>query len=190
MNPINGKSSSGCKTGTNRPKRTCRPTSPTGDGVEGPCRGVSGRSAGPRGRRPGTRRRAAGAGAIGRTLGIDYHAALTDPAGTAVGINAFLGGGLDETAMAAAVDPALRRQQATQSPSLGQFSGYGDRTSLDRVKCWAGECVGLRASCTAEFIAASAKNGLSSCSEEVDRFPGDSVRQNAGRSWLRTKNRP
>jgi hypothetical protein len=43
-------------------------------------------------------------------LSVNYHEALADPAGTAARVNAFLGGGLDEAAMAAAVDPALRRQ--------------------------------------------------------------------------------
>jgi hypothetical protein len=44
-------------------------------------------------------------------LPVNYHEALADPAGTAAKINAFLGGGLDEAAMAAAVDPKLRRQK-------------------------------------------------------------------------------
>jgi len=44
-------------------------------------------------------------------LGIDYHEALADPAGTARRINAFLGGNLDEAAMQRAVDPSLRRQK-------------------------------------------------------------------------------
>jgi len=43
-------------------------------------------------------------------LSVSYHEALADPPGTAARVNAFLGGGLDEVAMAAAVDPALRRQ--------------------------------------------------------------------------------
>lgn len=44
-------------------------------------------------------------------LGIDYHEALADPAGTARRVNAFLGGNLDEAAMQRAVDPSLRRQK-------------------------------------------------------------------------------
>lgn len=43
-------------------------------------------------------------------LSVGYHEALADPAGTAARVNAFLGGKLDEAAMAAAIDPALRRQ--------------------------------------------------------------------------------
>lgn len=43
-------------------------------------------------------------------LAVDYHSALDDPARTAARVNAFLGGGLDEAAMARAVDPALRHQ--------------------------------------------------------------------------------
>jgi tetratricopeptide (TPR) repeat protein len=43
-------------------------------------------------------------------LGMDYHQALHDPLLAAVKLNAFLGGGLDEQAMAAAIVPALRRQ--------------------------------------------------------------------------------
>jgi hypothetical protein len=44
-------------------------------------------------------------------LSVNYHAALAEPGTTAARVNAFLGGGLDETAMAAAVEPSLRRQQ-------------------------------------------------------------------------------
>ena len=42
---------------------------------------------------------------------IDYHEALTDSAAVAKRLNAFLGGGLDEAAMASAVDPSLRRER-------------------------------------------------------------------------------
>lgn len=45
-----------------------------------------------------------------RVLSIPYHDAIGDPAGVAARLNAFLGGGLDEPAMAAAVAPGLRRQ--------------------------------------------------------------------------------
>jgi predicted AlkP superfamily phosphohydrolase/phosphomutase/tetratricopeptide (TPR) repeat protein len=45
-------------------------------------------------------------------LAIDYLEALADPRKTAADINRFLGGGLDEAAMAATVDPALCRQGA------------------------------------------------------------------------------
>jgi len=44
-------------------------------------------------------------------LGIDYHEALADPAGTARRVNAFLGGTFDEAAMQRAIDPSLRRQK-------------------------------------------------------------------------------
>ena len=43
-------------------------------------------------------------------LSVPYHGALGDPATTAARVNAFLGGQLDSTAMAAAVDPLLRHQ--------------------------------------------------------------------------------
>ncbi len=43
-------------------------------------------------------------------LGMDYHQALRDPQAAAARLNAFLGGGLDEKAMAAAIAPQLRRQ--------------------------------------------------------------------------------
>jgi hypothetical protein len=46
-------------------------------------------------------------------LPVPYHEALADPAATAARVNAFLGGCLDEAAMAAAVDPKLRRQRAS-----------------------------------------------------------------------------
>ena len=48
-------------------------------------------------------------------LGIKYHDALTDPHGVAQRINAFLGGGLNVEAIAAAVDPSLRRQNLRKS---------------------------------------------------------------------------
>ena len=43
-------------------------------------------------------------------LSVPYHRVLEDPRAEAERINRFLGGGLDVAAMAAAVDPALRRQ--------------------------------------------------------------------------------
>ena len=45
-------------------------------------------------------------------LNVDYHRTLADPEATSARVNAFLGGGLDEAAMAAAVDPELRRERA------------------------------------------------------------------------------
>jgi hypothetical protein len=44
-------------------------------------------------------------------LYVDYAAVIGDPATQAARVNAFLGGGLDEHAMTAAVEPALRRQR-------------------------------------------------------------------------------
>ena len=44
-------------------------------------------------------------------LNVDYHRTLADPEATSARVNAFLGGGLDEAAMAAAVDPELRRER-------------------------------------------------------------------------------
>ncbi len=44
-------------------------------------------------------------------LAEEHGAAISDPLGTAEKINAFLGGGLDVTKMAAAVEPALYRTQ-------------------------------------------------------------------------------
>lgn len=44
-----------------------------------------------------------------RTLDVDYAAMTSDPPATARAVNAFLGGHLDEHAMARAIDPALRR---------------------------------------------------------------------------------
>ena len=43
-------------------------------------------------------------------LFVDYEAAVADPAAAAARVNVFLGGMLDERAMAAAVEPLLRRQ--------------------------------------------------------------------------------
>ncbi len=56
------------------------------------------------------RRRLAGRGDV-RVLEVDYAATIADPSAMSARINAFLGGGLDEAAMAAAVDPALYRQR-------------------------------------------------------------------------------
>ncbi len=44
-------------------------------------------------------------------LEIDYAVAVADAAATAARVNAFLGGVLDESSMAAAVDPALYRRR-------------------------------------------------------------------------------
>ena len=43
-------------------------------------------------------------------INVDYHQTLADPEAVAARINAFLGGGLNEAAMAAAVAPELRRE--------------------------------------------------------------------------------
>lgn len=43
-------------------------------------------------------------------LSVPYHRALADPADTAGQVNRFLGGNLDQAAMAAAIEPALRSQ--------------------------------------------------------------------------------
>ncbi|MDX1421453.1 MAG: hypothetical protein R3181_15920 [Rubricoccaceae bacterium] len=45
-------------------------------------------------------------------LALQHADVLADPAGAAARLNAFLGGGLDEDAMAAVVDPSLHRQRA------------------------------------------------------------------------------
>ena len=45
-------------------------------------------------------------------LFVDYATVINEPTLTAAKVNAFLGGTLDEAAMAAAVDPTLRRQDA------------------------------------------------------------------------------
>ena len=47
-----------------------------------------------------------------RLLAIAHREAVSDPAGAAAKINAFLGGGLDVKKMAAAVDPVLHRNRA------------------------------------------------------------------------------
>jgi len=44
-------------------------------------------------------------------LSVPYHQALEEPARTAAQVNAFLGGGLDPEAMAAAIEPTLRNQR-------------------------------------------------------------------------------
>ncbi len=44
-------------------------------------------------------------------LEVEYSATIADPSATSARVNAFLGGGLDEAAMAAAVDPALYRHR-------------------------------------------------------------------------------
>ena len=46
------------------------------------------------------------------TLFLDHRAALSDPRQTAQAVAVFLGGGLDEAAMTAVVDPSLYRQKA------------------------------------------------------------------------------
>ena len=46
-----------------------------------------------------------------QVLNVDYHRVLADPAAAAARVNAFLGGGLDEAAMAAAVAPQLHRER-------------------------------------------------------------------------------
>jgi hypothetical protein len=43
---------------------------------------------------------------------VHYRDAIADPAGTARLVNEFLGGGLDESAMAAAVNESLYRNRA------------------------------------------------------------------------------
>lgn len=50
-----------------------------------------------------------------RTLGVEHRDCLTAPAAVAARLNAFLGGSLDEAAMAAVVDPTLHRQRTTSS---------------------------------------------------------------------------
>jgi hypothetical protein len=47
-----------------------------------------------------------------RVLFIDYNALVRDPRDGAASLNRFFGGGLDEAAMAGAVDPSLYRQRA------------------------------------------------------------------------------
>lgn len=51
-----------------------------------------------------------------QVLSIPYHQAIADPSGTAARLNRFLGGWLDEAAMAAAIAPDLHRQR-TQPPT-------------------------------------------------------------------------
>lgn len=46
-----------------------------------------------------------------RFLPVHYHELVANPAAEAARLNAFLGGSLDESAMAAAVDPTLYRQK-------------------------------------------------------------------------------
>ena len=48
-----------------------------------------------------------------RALEVHYAAAIDDPAATAAQINRFLGGKLDEAAMAASVDPTLYRNRSS-----------------------------------------------------------------------------
>jgi predicted AlkP superfamily phosphohydrolase/phosphomutase/tetratricopeptide (TPR) repeat protein len=47
-----------------------------------------------------------------QVLNVDYHRTLANPEDAAARVNAFLGGGLDETAMAEAVEPQLRRERS------------------------------------------------------------------------------
>ena len=51
-------------------------------------------------------------------LYVEYGMAISDPAGTAARVNAFLGGGLDETGMAKAVEPLLRNQKKANADQL------------------------------------------------------------------------
>ena len=46
-----------------------------------------------------------------QVLNVDYHSALSAPLAMAARVNAFLGGSLDEMAMAAAIAPQLRRER-------------------------------------------------------------------------------
>ena len=48
-------------------------------------------------------------------LFVDYADALGDPKGTSKRIHQFLGGELDESGMASAIDPSLRRQKMTDT---------------------------------------------------------------------------
>jgi hypothetical protein len=50
------------------------------------------------------------------TLGVDYAAVLANPRDEAARIGEFLGGRLDVAAMAAAVEPTLRRQRPAAGP--------------------------------------------------------------------------
>jgi hypothetical protein len=47
-----------------------------------------------------------------RVLHLPHAEVISDPAAAAARIDAFVGGGLDTAAMAAAVDPSLHRQRA------------------------------------------------------------------------------
>ena len=46
-----------------------------------------------------------------QVLSVNYHEALADPNRTAAGVNRFRGGFLDESRMAATVDPSLHCQR-------------------------------------------------------------------------------
>jgi hypothetical protein len=48
---------------------------------------------------------------------VNYSAAVENPAATARAVNAFLGGGLDESAMRSAVDESLYRNRASTTPT-------------------------------------------------------------------------
>lgn len=48
-----------------------------------------------------------------RVLFVDYNALVRDPASGAADVNRFFGGGLDEAAMGAVVDPSLYRQRVS-----------------------------------------------------------------------------
>ena len=56
-----------------------------------------------------------------QVLDVDYNRLLADPCPQVRAVSQFLGGGLDEDAMAAAVDPALYRNRAA-----GQGAAGGD----------------------------------------------------------------
>jgi hypothetical protein len=55
-----------------------------------------------------------------QVLSIPYHQAIADPSGTAARLNRFLGGWLDEAAMAAAIAPDLHRQRSQPPTEPGQ----------------------------------------------------------------------
>ena len=57
-------------------------------------------------------------------LRIDYAELVAEPGPVAARMNAFLGGGLDEGAMAACVDPALHRQRLLGRPSRRARGGW------------------------------------------------------------------
>jgi hypothetical protein len=48
-------------------------------------------------------------------LFVNYGDAITDPPATAARVNQYLGGGLNESNMAAAVDGSMQRQRATST---------------------------------------------------------------------------